>query len=45
MSREIVLSDDKIHELAEQFKDTSPDNLPEEYEGLSAEDLFNLDVP
>jgi hypothetical protein len=39
---EIVLSDDEVHELVEQFKDTATDDLPEAYEGLTSADLFNI---
>ena len=42
MSRVIVLSGDFIHALVERFHTIAPDDLPEEYHGLAAEDLVNI---
>jgi hypothetical protein len=39
---DIVLSDDEVSELVVQFKDIAPDDLPEQYNGLTSEDLFNI---
>jgi hypothetical protein len=39
---DIVLSDDEVSELVVQFKDIAPDDLPEQYNGLTSEDLFNV---
>ena len=39
---DIVLSDDEVFELVEQFKDANLDDLPNVYNGLTYTDLFNI---
>jgi hypothetical protein len=39
---EIVLSDDEAFALVERFKNTNVDDLPNECDGLTYTDLFNI---